>query len=308
MGLMGASAPDVRRAGRPLRLNGVFGVLPTAFHEDGSLDLAGTSALAEAHVAAGVAGLTALGVMGEAAELTDAERREVISCAVVAGLPVVVGVSSATAAIVVARSEEAVDLGATGLMVGPAPDLTMAAAVRAAARAGLPIVIQDYPAGSGVSVSVADLSAVIAKEPLVAGIKVESPPTSGTIAALLTAHPGIGVVGGLGGLFLIDELRAGATGVMTGFALPERLVSIVTTFRHDEIGAEREWIELLPLMRLEAFPPYSLAVRKEVWRLCGVIGSSRCRREGAALDDHARLDVRLAVERVTTGPPATARS
>ena len=56
------------------RLEGVFSVLPTAFHDDGALDLDGTAALARAHVEAGVSGLTSLGVMGEAAELTLAPR------------------------------------------------------------------------------------------------------------------------------------------------------------------------------------------------------------------------------------------
>ena len=51
-------------------------------------------------------------------------------------------------------------------------------------------------------------------------------------------------------------------------------------------------------MRLEAFPPYSLAARKEVWRLRGVIGSAFCRRAGATLDDGAREDVRQALGRV----------
>jgi 4-hydroxy-tetrahydrodipicolinate synthase len=105
-------------------------------------------------------------------------------------------------------------------------------------------------------------------------------------------------MGGLGGLFLVDELRAGATGVMTGFALPERLVSIVAGFAADPVAAQEAWAALLPLMRFEAFPPFSLAARKEVWRLRGVIGSSRCRRAGAQLDGRAGEDVRLALERV----------
>ena len=105
-------------------------------------------------------------------------------------------------------------------------------------------------------------------------------------------------MGGLGGLFLIDELRAGATGTMTGFAMPERLVSIVRTSPTDPAAAEAEWTALLPLMRLEAFPPFSLAARKEVWRLRGVIPSARCRRVGAALDDTARADVRARSKRL----------
>ena len=85
---------------------------------------------------------------------------------------------------------------------------------------------------------------------------------------------------------------------MTGFALPDRLVSIVSSFATDPAAAERAWTNLLPLMRFEAFQPFALAARKEVWRLRGVIGSGRCRRAGAQLDDRAREDVRLALERV----------
>ena len=52
-------------------------------------------------------------------------------------------------------------------------------------------------------------------------------------------------------------------------------------------------------MRLEAFQPFSLAARKEVWRLRGVIGSARCRRVGAELDDRARLDIAQAFASVS---------
>jgi 4-hydroxy-tetrahydrodipicolinate synthase len=130
------------------------------------------------------------------------------------------------------------------------------------------------------------------------GVKAEAPPTSGRIASLRATNPDLGLLGGLGGLFLIDELRAGANGVMTGFALPEQLVAIVETFRTDAAAATATWERLLPLMRLEAFQPFSLAARKEVWRLRGVIESSHCRRPGAVLDDRARDDVRRAVAAV----------
>jgi 4-hydroxy-tetrahydrodipicolinate synthase len=183
-------------------------------------------------------------------------------------------------------------------MVSPSRSLGLTDAVSAAVEAELPIVIQDYPAGSGVVVTVAELATVAAGQPLVVGVKAEAPPTSGRIASLRTSCPNLGLVGGLGGLFLVDELRAGADGVMTGFALPERLVSIVETFRTDAAAATATWEALLPLMRLEAFQPFSLAARKEVWRLRGVIESSHCRRSGAELDVRARDDVRRAFERV----------
>ena len=282
------------------RLRGVFTVLPTAFHDDGTLDLAGVAALVRAAQDAGVAGFTALGVMGEAAELTGPERVEVLGCiADTAGdLPIVVGVTGDRAPEVADRARDAARAGAAAVMVSPTRSLAVDAAVGAAGTANLPIVVQDYPPASGVTMTPEEIAAVVVSHPLVAGVKAEAPPTSSTIAALRRASPRLALVGGLGGLFMIDELRAGATGVMTGFAMPERLVTIVRTYATDPAAATDAWERLLPLMRLEAFAPYSLAARKEVWRLRGVIRSAHCRRAGANLDDGARDDVRLALERV----------
>jgi 4-hydroxy-tetrahydrodipicolinate synthase len=282
------------------RLQGVFTVLPTAFHDDGALDLAGLASLVGAARDAGVAGVTALGVMGEAAELSGPERVEVLACiADTAGsLPIVVGVTGDQAAEVASRARDAHRSGAAALMVSPTRTLDLEAAVGAAEAPNLPIVIQDYPPASGVTMTADVIASVARAHPLVVGVKAEAPPTSATIAALRRANPRLALVGGLGGLFLIDELRAGAAGVMTGFALPERLVTIVRSYATDPDAATGAWERLLPLMRLEAFAPYSLAARKEVWRLRGVIESAHCRRAGANLDDGTRDDVRRAVARV----------
>jgi 4-hydroxy-tetrahydrodipicolinate synthase len=283
---------------RTFRLKGVFSVLPTAFLDDASLDLPGTAALARAHVEAGATGLTVLGVMGEAAELSEDERFGVLETvrAAAGPIPIVLGVTGPSEDVVADRARAAALAGAAAVMVSPAPSVALRAAVTAAASGGLPIVVQDYPPASGVHVGVDELAAPL--HPLVVGIKAEAPPTSSAIAALRGLRPDLEVMGGLGGLFLIDELRAGASGTMTGFALPDRLVEIVRTFPDDERAAEASWTALLPLMRLEAFPPFSLAARKEVWRLRGVIASAHCRRSGAVLDDVARADVRRALEQV----------
>jgi 4-hydroxy-tetrahydrodipicolinate synthase len=285
------------------RPGGVVSVLPTAFHDDGSLDEPGTEALVRAHLAAGVDGVTVLGVMGEAAELAEDERDRVVEAVVRAadGLPVVMGISGATADAVASRARRAGRTGVMAVMVSPAASVSLRDAIEAAAAGGLPIVVQDYPAGSGVVVTPGEIVAAAAGQPLVACVKAEAPPTAGAIAELRRLRPRLAVMGGLGGLFLPDELRAGASGTMTGFALPERLVRIVASFTTAPDKAEADWESLLPLMRFEAFAPFNLAARKEVWRLRGVIRSARCRRAGATLDAEARASVRRAFERVTGG-------
>jgi len=50
-------------------LEGVYSVLPTPFLEDGGLDLDSLRRVVDLFIAAGVNGLTALGVTGEVARL-----------------------------------------------------------------------------------------------------------------------------------------------------------------------------------------------------------------------------------------------
>ena len=52
---------------------GVFVICPTPFAEDGALDLPSAERMTDAYLAAGAAGLTILGIMGEAPKL-DAEE------------------------------------------------------------------------------------------------------------------------------------------------------------------------------------------------------------------------------------------
>ena len=72
------------------------------------------------------------------------------------------------------------------------------------------------------------LLARIANEiPAARTIKLEDPPTPFKTARILEAagDTTVQIFGGLGGVFLLEELIAGATGAMTGFAFPEMLVA-----------------------------------------------------------------------------------
>ena len=75
---------------------GVFVISVTPFDDRGGLDLAGTDRLIDFYRAAGVDGITILGIIGEAPKLAHEEAtafaRRVIAGA--GGLPVVVGVSA----------------------------------------------------------------------------------------------------------------------------------------------------------------------------------------------------------------------
>ena len=89
------------------------------------------------------------------------------------------------------------------------------------------------------------------------------------------------IFGGLGGVFLLEELMAGATGAMTGFAFPEILVRIVTLFRAGDVDdAADVFYRAVPLMRFEFQEGIGMAIRKEVLHRRGALASAATRRAG----------------------------
>jgi 4-hydroxy-tetrahydrodipicolinate synthase len=90
------------------RFSGVIPILATPFLDDESLDLESLQRLVKFNVAAGVDGVTVLGLLGEANRLTDAERVEVISAALEAAgdLPVIVGTSHSGTAATIEHSRQ----------------------------------------------------------------------------------------------------------------------------------------------------------------------------------------------------------
>jgi 4-hydroxy-tetrahydrodipicolinate synthase len=90
-------------------------------------------------------------------------------------------------------------------------------------------------------------------------------------------------------VFLLEELLAGATGAMTGFAFPEILVQIVTLFRRGRIEEAADvFYRTVPLMRFEFQEGIGMAIRKEVLHRRGALASPVTRAPGATLDRTTR--------------------
>jgi len=93
--------------------------------------------------------------------------------------------------------------------------------------------VQDYPPISGYAMEASLLARIARDVPAARTIKLEDPPTPFKTSRILECATGVDVkvFGGLGGVFLLEELMAGAAGAMTGFAFPAILVEIVRLFR-----------------------------------------------------------------------------
>lgn len=293
-----AAAPDVDLLAAAQSdvdgLVGVYNILSTPFTDSGELDMQSLRTLTAATVDMGVDGITVLGVAGEAQKLLDDERRAVMTTVieVVAGrIPVIVGVSRDGTTATIAACLEAQEAGAMGVMVAPptfvqpGPGLTQHFAAIGEAIA-IPMILQDFPTVNGVTMSPQQMADLVRAVPRISTIKLEDTPTplrTAQTLALLPEH--VSIVGGLGGMYLLDELRRGSSGTMTGFAYPEALIDIVRAWDDDDSErAEQIYYSFLPLLIFEGQPKLGVAIRKEILRRRGFIASNHVRRPGPVLD------------------------
>ena len=284
-----------------MQLEGVYSVLPTPFTAAGDVDEPSLRRVVDLFIDAGVSGVTALGVTGEIARLDDAERRrvlEVVTSQVNGRIGVVAGATADGTRTCIAHSRHAREAGATAVMVSPPrmPKLNSDAVVRhfqsLAESVDIEIVVQDYPPVSGYAMEPALLARIAREVPRARTIKLEDPPTQFKTSRILerAGDVPVRIFGGLGGVFLLEELMAGATGAMTGFAYPEILVRIVGLFRagrRDE--AAEVFYRAVPLMRFEFQEAIGMAIRKEVLHRRGALASAAIRAPGATLDEVTRV-------------------
>ncbi len=279
-----------------MTFEGVYSVLPTPFTDRGDLDEASLRRVVDLFIEKGVNGLTALGVTGEVGRLEEPERARVLEVVVgqTAGrVPIVAGTSAEGTRTCVAYSRQAKALGAAAVMVSPPrmPKLNSEAVVRhykALAEAlDAPIVVQDYPPISGFAMEPALLARIAREIPSARTIKLEDPPTPFKTARILEQAEGVPVqiFGGLGGVFLLEELMSGATGAMTGFAFPEILVRVVRQFRDGQVDAAADlFYRTVPLMRFEFQESIGMAIRKAVLQRRGALASAATRAPAGGLD------------------------
>jgi 4-hydroxy-tetrahydrodipicolinate synthase len=283
-----------------LQLDGVYSVLPTPFQANGDLDEPSLRRVVDLFIDAGVNGVTALGVTGEVSRLDDAERRRVLEIVVeqVGGrVGVVAGTTAEGTRTCIAYSRQAAAAGATAVMVSPPrlPKLNSEAVMRhfvaVADAVEVEIVVQDYPPISGFAMEPWLLARLAKEIPRARTIKLEDPPTPVKVGRILSecGDTAVSIFGGLGGVFLLEELLAGATGAMTGFAFPEILVRIVSLFRAGRIDdAADAFYRAVPLMRFEFQDGIGTAIRKEVLHRRGALANPATRPPAAALDRTTR--------------------
>ena len=277
---------------------GVFAIAVTPFTPDGVLDLESAATMVDFYVRAGVAGITILGVLGEAPKLTSAESQAFVQAVLAAAkgrVPIVVGVSNPGFAAMGELATMSMAAGASGVMVAPPPSLRtddqIAGYFRqvAATLGATPWVLQDHPQSTGVTMSLNVILRIVADNPTCVMLKFEEPSALAKLTALRAASSEgkvrrISILGGNGAMFLPEELARGSDGAMTGFAYPEMMVDMCRASAAGDPQKVRDIHDAyLPLARYEQQVGIGLAVRKYILEQRGAIACGVLRAPGPAM-------------------------
>jgi 4-hydroxy-tetrahydrodipicolinate synthase len=288
------------------QFRGVFTIPVTPFDGDGAVDEAGLRACVRFCLDAGAHGLVAPVNASEFSSLTDDERlrvAEVITETAERRIPVVIGVSGASAEHAALFAGHARRIGADAVIAMPpyvrkASQAEIAEYFRVVAGAAeLPVFIQNYGPPVGTPLSAAFMVELVETIDGVSYVKEETLPAGQVMTEVFRlAGPRLrGVMGGMAGRFLLDEYRRGACGTMPACEITDVHVALWNALEAgDEPRARAIFNRMLPLLNLEWL--YGAAVYKEVLRRRGVIARATLRGPGlATLDafDHRELDAIL---------------
>lgn len=282
-------------------ISGVYPVLPTPFLTDGQVDIASLRTLVRYLVISGVDGITYPGVASEVAQLTEAERVQLLGVVLeeVAGrVPVIAGVSSKDLDQTLRLAHSAITQGAGALMIAAPAGLLDTAAQLAHFSAiardlpGATIMLQNVPPPAGAGLAPAVLLEILRAVPAIRYIKEETLPSGQRLSAVKALAPAslLGVFGGAGGRYITDELRRGACGTMPAIELAEVHVALFAAHRRgDEAAARAIFTRMLPILNIQAVFRWSLT--KYVLQRRGLIGDTFQRTPGPLLDALDRRDV-----------------
>jgi len=285
---------------------GVYPIAPTPFAPDGAIDWASLDRLFDFYARIGADGVTVLGILGEAPKLEPRESLAIVkrAVAIMAGKPIVVGVSAPGFAAMRALAREAMEAGAAGVMIAPPGNLrtddqivTYYAQAAEAIGADTPFVVQDYPLMTSVQMTAGVIRRIAQDNANCVMLKAEDWPGLEKISMLRKwqaegSLKELSIMTANGGLFLDFEMERGADGSNTGYAFPEMLIDVVRWSKSGERDRAHDVFDAhLPLLRYEQQLGVGLAVRKYVLMKRGLLTHDAQRKPGAGLSAAAKGEV-----------------
>ncbi|SFG09341.1 4-hydroxy-tetrahydrodipicolinate synthase [Palleronia marisminoris] len=246
------------------KMTGSWPVAPTAFNDDGTLDLDGMGRVLDCIVDTGADGVCILANFSEQFLIDDAERETLTRfCMKHLGgrIPAIVTISHYATEVAVKRAQLAKDLGARAvMMMAPYHGALMRGSAQQTyeqlaqvGEVGIPIMIQDAPL-SGVELPV-DLLVRMAREiEMVQHFKIECVGAATKLRALIAAGGDaiVSPLDGEEGITQLADLDAGATGTMCSAMIPEWIAKVVLAHsKGDRDAAVETYTKILPAVNHE---------------------------------------------------------
>lgn len=274
---------------------GIFPIAITPFDAHYEIDEASQLALINYLIDCGVHGIAIFGNASEGYALSESEKARLMPLIikeVYGRVPVFVSTGHTGTHVAVQISKAAEDAGADGLMILPPYFLKPSAEdlfgyYKAISDAvSIPIMIQDAPLLTGVSIGAAQMARMAKECANVKLTKVEAPPTAMKVTEVKQAcGDSLVIFGGLNGHFFLEELQRGARGTMPGSDLMPMFVHVWNLYeagKHKE--ARAEFNRQLPLIRFELQPGLGVSAMKHNLKAQGVIKHVTVRPPTRALD------------------------
>ena len=300
---------------RPSPLRGILPVLATPFKDDsGSENNANQVAeddilhTVDFVIQAGAHGLVFPGVASEFNYLTADERHRLaalVSERVNGRVPIVVGASAETSADAIALARAGLEVGACAAMImapaglGSRPEPIINFFKTIGQDIGIPIILQNAPPPVGSGLSIETIADVVFAVPSIRYVKEETLPSGQRITRLLDAAPNhlLGILGGGGARYVVDELNRGACGAMPACELTDIHTALYQAHQAgDLLRARHLYNRTLPLLLMQAV--FRMRMTKEVLRLRGIIRHVGLRAPLPDWDDQDRRELRILLAEV----------
>lgn len=294
-------------------LRGVIPILLVPFDAAGTIDDDGLRAVTQAELALHPQGIGIGGFASEAYKLTDAERlhcAEIVADELAGRVPLIVGLSPGGTFAAIQQARDYAHLHPAAYMTLPPATLHYPQAALVdhycalADSTAVPIMIQQSPHLPGYAhtgLDAAALAEIANRAPGVRYFKIEGAGSAARIAALRQqAGDAVRIFGGVGGIALVDELTAGADGVLPGVGFNQVFHRAWAAWeRGDRAGALAVLAHATPLIDAVSARghEFSLHARKHILHGRGLIGTATVRRPTVHIDpaDLFAVDAALAV-------------
>ena len=291
--------------------NGVCPVVNVPFNEDYSIDFDGLKNIVEFIIDKGCESICLFAFNSEPYKLSFAEKLETIKAFlkdVDKRIETLVGIVENSMADCIELGKCAKDNGADGMILYPPALSTPQGAALVeyfktiAEAVDLPVMIQDNPRSTGVTMSLDMLVDAYNDIKQFDYIKVECPIPMRKMRAILERTNGkLKCYSGNGGIFAIDAFLSGASGIMPGVLLCGEFNEMTKCFNNNEIEKARDMFEkLLPLTWYEDQSlEFYIACEKYLLKELGVIKSDTIRKPCTALTEVEKAEVKHLYERMT---------